>query len=149
MATNNNLKCLICGSEYDYCPNCGDNGNQSWRVSFCSENCNKLYDVITGFRDERYSKNEAYEKLQECDISKLYNEEFNAGGRKIINNILPKSKVIPVKEKESTEEESKIVDDNIEKQTEQNVSDIVENKVEKKKEYGNNYTKNFHKKYNK
>ena len=79
MASNREeKKCRICGKINKYCPRC-DQKKQSWRMSFCSENCLNFYDIYTGVRDGRYTIAEAHEKILKCDISKIDDEDFLKG----------------------------------------------------------------------
>lgn len=44
-------KCIVCGTEYDYCPKCGKNaGEPGWKISFDKEVCKDLMDVVSGYK---------------------------------------------------------------------------------------------------
>ena len=84
-----NKKCIICGTAYSYCPACGaDRKKPSWYMIFDGDNCNNIYDIVTGYRDARYTIKEANEMLKKCDLSKLEDDGFNATTRKQIKEIL-------------------------------------------------------------
>lgn len=43
-------KCLFCGNEYQYCPNCKDyNSYPTWMFNFDTEKCRDLYKVVGGY----------------------------------------------------------------------------------------------------
>lgn len=89
MVAKNNKKCIICGTAYSYCPNCGaDRKKPSWYAIFDGENCNAIYEILTGYRDGIFTIAEANEKLKTCDLSKVDDEGFNEGTRKQIKKIL-------------------------------------------------------------
>jgi len=84
-----NKKCIICGTAYSYCPACGaDRKKPSWYMIFDGDNCNNIYDIVTGYRDARYTIKEANEMLKNCDLSKLEDDGFNETTRKQIKEIL-------------------------------------------------------------
>ncbi len=64
-------KCTICGKEYRYCPRCDEFKDMpTWMLEFDSENCRKIYyDVVNPFAFKHISKDEAVERLKDCDIS--------------------------------------------------------------------------------
>jgi hypothetical protein len=89
MIAKNNKKCIICGTAYSYCPNCGaDRKKPSWYAIFDGENCNNIYEILTGYRDGAITIDEAYNKLKDCDLTKINDEEFNVGTRQKIQEIL-------------------------------------------------------------
>lgn len=65
--------CFVCGQEYNYCPNCGrGDARDTWKYLYCSDNCRTVEHIWEDcFRDKDYSKEEAAEKLMDCDISRL------------------------------------------------------------------------------
>ena len=140
----NNKKCIICGTVYSYCPVCGEDKNKpSWYMIFDSDNCNNIYDIVTGYRDAKYTIKEANELLKNCDLSKIDSEDFNETTRKQIKEIL-----------EINEIDSKAVDALIGKNAEKVVpvaEEIVEiEESQKSNDYNgskrNGYNKHFNKK---
>lgn len=122
MASNKpNRKCLICGKEYSYCPNCGpDKKKPTWYALFHNENCNGIYDACTEYRDGIIDLATAKNRLNALDLSGINDEGFNAGTRKQINNILNTVEVEP--ENGSEVEEVDEVEETVDK--------VVENMVE-------------------
>lgn len=89
MISKDNKKCIICGTTYSYCPNCGaDRKKPSWYAIFDGENCNNIYEILTGYRDGVITIDEAYNKLKDCDLTKINDEGFNVGTRQKIQEIL-------------------------------------------------------------
>lgn len=61
-------KCIVDLTEYKYCPNCGDNPDETWRFIYCSENCHEVDKILQGFVAGRLTELEAQEKLKEYNI---------------------------------------------------------------------------------
>ncbi len=49
-------KCVCCGKEYEYCPNCGKKSQPLWMVSFCSETCKDLFNLVSAYNINRVGK---------------------------------------------------------------------------------------------
>ena len=65
-------KCIICRKEYTYCPNCGHaDPTETWRNSFCSENCRSIFKVCQDFVAGSIKPAEAKKKIDELDTSRL------------------------------------------------------------------------------
>ena len=95
-------KCIICGSEYTYCPKCGDgNKDETWRYLYDTELCSNIFDVISSFTHGHINKVEAKEKLEALNIPK--GMKFNDEIKNQINAIMaPEPKA---KEKQIVKEE--------------------------------------------
>lgn len=95
-------KCIICGSEYKYCPKCGNGDkNETWRYLYDTELCNNIFNIVSSFSHNHIDKENAKEKLEALDIPK--GMKFNAEIKKLINTIMavePK-----VKEKQIVKDE--------------------------------------------
>lgn len=82
-------KCVICGEEYDYCSSCPDKMNMpSWKNSFCSENCKKIYDACAKYNAGELIKEEANALLETCDLSSK--SKFSSATKKLIKEITAK-----------------------------------------------------------
>lgn len=153
-SNKNNKKCLICGKSYAFCSNCSGK-DSAWKITFCSENCLSLYEIVTGLRDGKYTEEEAYSKIEECDTTSLSSELFNSGVKESIEKIL-KSQESPVidKVKEIIEKMDTPIDATNNNEIVENeavVEEPVSNDNESanfKKEKNNyvKYNKNFHNK---
>lgn len=153
-SNKNNKKCLICGKSYAFCSNCSGK-DSAWKITFCSENCLSLYDTVTGLRDGKYTEEEAYSKLKECDTTSIDLESFNSGVKESIEKIL-NSQVSPVVEKvkdifenmdNTVVEEEVIENETTAEKAEESVAENNEsaNFKKEKNNYGK-YNKNFHNK---
>ena len=49
-------KCVCCGKEYEFCPNCGKKSQPLWMVSFCSETCKDLFNLVSAYNIGRVGK---------------------------------------------------------------------------------------------
>ncbi len=65
-------KCVLCDSNYSYCPNCGDKikSGETWRFMYCSENCRNIFDILSAKAFGHMSVQEAAEKLEKQDLSR-------------------------------------------------------------------------------
>lgn len=66
----NNKKCITCGKEYRYCPTCkGNDYSEAWRNIYCSRNCQEIFNVATGYANNKLSGTDAKCRLEKCDLS--------------------------------------------------------------------------------
>ncbi len=63
--------CVLCGKEYEiYCPNCREGMTQeTWKMSFDSENCKNIYNTVASFYAKKIDADEAYTALKKFDLS--------------------------------------------------------------------------------
>jgi len=112
MSKKNNKTCIICKKPYSYCPSCHQDASKpTWYMIFDSENCKKIYDICTAYRDGEIDKAIAYERIKECDLTGL--KDFAETTRKQIEEILncKTTTVIEDKKDEKTEKNEKIKKD--------------------------------------
>lgn len=68
-------KCLFCGKEYNYCPNCQDYSKYpAWMNIYCSEKCHEVHTAIGGYNiGTRTIENvkEILDKYEATDCSKI------------------------------------------------------------------------------
>lgn len=62
-------KCIVCGAEYDYCPNC-NNEQPRWRFLFDTKNCNDIWEVFNDYRTGQMNATQADKALKQLDLSK-------------------------------------------------------------------------------
>lgn len=87
MSNKLNKTCIICREKYSYCPSCSkDSDKPTWYTLFHDENCHRIYEVCTSYRDGIYDKKKAYEEITKCDLSKL--EDFKESTKNQIEEIL-------------------------------------------------------------
>ena len=95
-------KCIVCGSEYTYCPKCGKGDkNETWRYLYDTELCNKVFDIVSSFSNKHIDKDDAKKKLEALNIPR--GMKFNTEIKNQINIIMatePK-----VKEKQIVKDE--------------------------------------------
>lgn len=66
----NNHKCIVCGKEYRYCPNCLEYDKlPRWMSLFCGDNCHDVFQVACDFENGLLTKETAKEKLNKLDIT--------------------------------------------------------------------------------
>lgn len=65
-----NKKCICCLTTYSYCPNCSnaDKLAPSWKATFCSEDCMKLWTTATKFNMGKLTKQEAKVIISEIPL---------------------------------------------------------------------------------
>lgn len=84
-------KCVVCGTEYEYCPNCPKHRQQAaWHKLFHEENCKKIFNILNDYHFKHIDINEARELLSQCDLSHMH--DFNAHYRNEIETIMAKPK---------------------------------------------------------
>lgn len=106
-------KCVVCGTEYEYCPRCGKDANKpKWMFAFCSEKCKVGLDVLTRFGANELTVEEAYEALKDYDYGVL--SQYSESTKKLLEQLeeFEKSKEEPkeVEPKKKRNSKKKIVD---------------------------------------
>lgn len=101
--------CVLCGREYNYCPNCAkDRSKPTWHKLFDNENCKDIFNILNDYTFELSTKEEAKELLSKCDIAIELNDHY----RNEINAIMAEPKktkqVKKVEEVEEVKEEPKV-----------------------------------------
>lgn len=62
--------CVMCGSEYSYCPNCSkDSDKPEWMVAFCGDVCHDVYKVLNSLGFNEITEIEAEKELKAIDLS--------------------------------------------------------------------------------
>lgn len=80
-------KCLICGKEYDYCPNCGRyNYLPRWMFSYHDENCKNIGAALNDYKAKNKTPIEVKRMLEKTDLSKK--DTFVPAFKKMIDEIL-------------------------------------------------------------
>lgn len=92
-------KCIVCGKEYKFCHNCGndDRKDETWRNIFCSENCKNIYNILSMQGNGHIDDGKAKDMLSKLDLSRL--GEFRADFKKQIESINKATIAEPEKEK--------------------------------------------------
>ena len=89
--------CIVCSQKYLYCPNCGiGDPQETWRNLYDSEGCNKIFDVVSLYKNGHINKSEAIMKLKSplVDLSDLnkYGEEYRVVLEELIKDDSDKQK---------------------------------------------------------
>lgn len=70
MMRTNNKTCIVCGEVYTYCPNCAQFAHlPKWKNIFHNENCKKLFETVSDFKQNEITIDEAKEKIKDVDLS--------------------------------------------------------------------------------
>ena len=86
MKKKNNKKCIVCGTEYTYCPSCAEFANVAiWHNLYHDENCKEIFAIATDFNAKVLDKDVAKEKLGKCDLSNK--KSFHNSILKAVNEI--------------------------------------------------------------
>lgn len=99
MQEKNNATCSICGSEYYVCLSCKDKMKlHPWKTYCCSPSHFQVAQVVRGFSNGVYNKEELKSKLLNVDLSDLdsYKEHIKA----IIKDALKEDEVVNVEVKD-------------------------------------------------
>lgn len=78
-------KCVLCGSEYDYCPRC-DETKPTFYLKYCSDNCNNISLILNKFAFKHLTDKEAASELAKCDLSSL--DKYSAKMQAYVTGIL-------------------------------------------------------------
>lgn len=115
----NNRKCIVCGTEYSYCPSCTqDRKKPKWMSRFDKEDCKDIFEIGCAFEQKKISALEANKQLD---------------GKKIPENIVSPSLATTLaaiktdkvfKEVDKTDKSEKV--EKIVKKEEKNIEEAVE-----------------------
>lgn len=64
-------KCIVDAKNYNYCPHCKDNPNETWRFLFCSENCRDIYHTLEDWVAKKITSDVAREQLNNYTLPPL------------------------------------------------------------------------------
>lgn len=112
-------KCLCCGKEYDYCPNCGKSSTP-WKVNYDTEACKEIFNAVSAYNMKKVGEDYIKEILNKYsitdfyaykkDIKELLSKLFNGKSQNIeienneVQDIVPEEPVVeetPVKLEET------------------------------------------------
>lgn len=69
----NNMTCMVCGEQYEYCPSCrAALTTPRWKSLYDTENCKIIFETTSDFLQKSISKEQAKAKLENCDLNKQY-----------------------------------------------------------------------------
>ena len=122
-----NRVCILCHEEYSYCNHCpSDSSKPRWMVNFHSDNCRKIFNIVSAYANKEKTAIEAKHELELCDLSNK--AKYSEMTMMFVEEILSaKEEVAPVVAENLVEE--------IKEETKEEI------KLEKPaKNYGNHYT---------
>lgn len=80
-------KCVCCGKEYDYCPNCAKKSQPGWMVTFCSVECKELFNVISAYNVKRVGKSAVQKFIADHKIQNT--SRYTESIRKVLEETKP------------------------------------------------------------
>jgi len=85
-------KCLVCGKEYTYCPQCGHgDAAETWRYLYDDEKCKQIFRVVSDYAFKHIDKKTAKGRLEALNLKgMMFTEDI---GKQI-------SEILAYKEKE-------------------------------------------------
>ncbi len=87
-------KCVLCGNEYEYCPNCTKDRNKpTWYKLFDCENCHGIFNALNDYNFNLITKEDAQNILDKYDLSINLNDHF----RNEIHEVMSEPAEIKVK----------------------------------------------------
>ena len=108
MAQKDNATCLICGKGYYVCLSCRDAIKTApWKSYTDTSEHYKVFQIVKGFHNGVYSKEEAKSKLNNVDLSDL--SDYRQKIKDVIDEILKEDKQIIVKEDKEVVVEEELV----------------------------------------
>lgn len=78
-------KCVCCGKEYEFCPGCPRKDQPAWMVTFCSEPCKELFNIVTAYNTKRISKADVKKYVTE---HKLDASKFTGPVKKVLDEVV-------------------------------------------------------------
>ena len=78
-------KCICCGREYEYCPTCNKADQPVWKVTFCTERCKDLFNIVSAYNTKRIGKPDLQSFLMEHGITEP--SKYNAPIRKVLEEV--------------------------------------------------------------
>lgn len=80
-------KCIVCQKAYKFCSNCSndEHKDETWRNIFCSENCQRIYNILSMQGNGHIDDSKAKDMLSNLDLTRI--KEFRDDFRKQIESI--------------------------------------------------------------
>lgn len=64
------IKCIVCGTEHEYCPNCAEYKDApTWLAEYDTENCKDIWYILNQFAFGHITKEKALDALKDKDLS--------------------------------------------------------------------------------
>ena len=86
MAKVKTRKCIVCGTEYEYCNRCSSHAAMpTWMALYHDDNCRSVMNIATEYMAGNLTKADAKSQLDNCDLSNKKN--FKESVVKVLNEI--------------------------------------------------------------
>lgn len=98
----NNHKCIVCGKEYRFCPNCTEFDKMPrWMSLFCGDNCHDVFAVANDYEGGILTKEKAAEELKKLDLSARdkYHDSLKNSVDKILGEVVKEEKTRTIEPK--------------------------------------------------
>lgn len=119
--------CVICGTQYEYCGHCpSKNLIEPWRNLYCSENCQKAFNILSDYKHNRIEAKEAMNKMKSWGLTPNIVKEIH---RSLVSDMFDKAEKEIKKEEEILISKAEIKDEIV---VEEVQSDSDEPKKKKK-----------------
>lgn len=82
-------KCIICGTQYNYCPHCGK--DPSWKLMYDTEECRQVGNIVSAYNMKVMSKERAMNEINNLNIRDF--EKFDEKISKVLTEITTVPKV--------------------------------------------------------
>lgn len=120
-----NRKCIVCGTEYSYCPSCrADMKKPTWMVRFDKEDCKEIFETGCAFEEGKIDAAQASSKLQGKKLNNIVSTS--------LKETIAKIELAKKDNKANTKKDENV--DKAEKETAKVVFETIENQPEKKDE---------------
>ena len=97
MAKIKTRKCIVCGTEYEYCNRCSSHANKpTWMALYHDGNCRSIMNIATEYVAGNITKEDAKSELDKCDLTNKKN--FKESVIKALNEIYATKKSAKVAE---------------------------------------------------
>ena len=79
-------KCIVCGTEYEYCNKCSSHANMpTWMALYHDDNCRSIMNIATEYIAGNLTQADAKSQLDNCDLTNKKN--FKESVVKAVNEI--------------------------------------------------------------
>ena len=100
--------CIICNKTYEHCRNCNKvDQNETWRNLYDKEECMKVFNVCSAYKNNLISKGDAKIKLKSFDVP----TGLKANYQTIVDEIM--SEPEPFKKTKNKKKEEEFIDEEI------------------------------------
>ena len=105
MANSSYRTCSVCSARYRFCPHCAEYELWPyWYVMFHDAQCHDIWYTLSDYEDGKLSKEDAYEKIKQFDMSIVKNENVLLSYYKLLADVgIPQEPKKEEKKEEATQ----------------------------------------------